>query len=111
MRLIGIARVIRAAYSVALCLPVLASAAASPQQPADEPAGRSLKAMSVAVDVYAIVEGRGGRLIRDLNRDDFALTDGATPQKITNFSQDTNAALSLGIAIDTSLSQSNLLGT
>lgn len=111
MRLTPIACTIRAAFSVALCLPVLASAVAAPQQPPDEPAGRSIKATSVAVDVYAIVEGRGGRLIRGLTRDDFELTDNATPQKITNFSQDTNAALSLGIAIDTSVSQGHLLST
>jgi VWFA-related protein len=111
MRLAPIACTIRAAFSVALCLPLLGSAAASPQQPADEPSGRSIKATSVAVDVYAIVEGRGGRLIRGLSKDDFELTDDATPQKITNFSQDTNAALSLGIAIDTSLSQGRLLST
>jgi VWFA-related protein len=109
MRLTPIACTIRAVFSVALCLPVLASSTASPQQRADETTGRSIKATSVAVDVYAIVEGRGGRLIRGLSRDDFELTDDATPQKITNFSQDTNAALSLGIAIDTSLSQGQLL--
>jgi VWFA-related protein len=111
MRLTPIACTIRAAFSVALCLPAMANAAASPQQPADEPAGRSIKATSVAVDVYAIVEGRGGRLVRGLTRDDFELTDDATPQKITNFSQDTNAALSLGIAIDTSISQGRMLST
>jgi VWFA-related protein len=110
MRLTPIACTIRAAFSVALCLPV-ASAAASPQQLGDEPTGRSIKATSVAVDVYAIVEGRGGRLVQGLSRDDFELTDDATPQKISNFSQDTNAALSLGIAIDTSPSQGNLLST
>ena len=111
MRLTPTACTIRAAFSVALCLPVMASAVASPQQRADEPTGRSIKATSVAVDVYAIVEGRDGRLIRGLSRDDFELTDDATPQKITNFSQDTNAALSLGIAIDTSVSQGRLLNT
>ena len=111
MRLTPIACTIRAAFSVALCLPLLANTAASPQQAADEPTGRSIKATSVAVDVYAIVEGRGGRLIRGLSKDDFELTDDATPQKITNFSEDTNAALSLGIAIDTSPSQGHLLST
>lgn len=95
---------------MALCLPFLASVAAPPQQPTHEPMGRSLKATSIAVDVYAIVEGRDGRLIRGLSRDDFELTDDGTPQKITNFSQETNAALSLGIAIDTSVSQGRLLG-
>lgn len=111
MRLTAITCAVRAAFSVALCLPFLASPAAPSQQPPNHPVGRSIKATSVAVDVYAIVEGRDGRLIRGLSRNDFELTDDATAQKITNFSQDTNAALSLGIAIDTSVSQGRLLST
>lgn len=110
MRLIPIACTIRTAFAVALCWPNLAAAAAPPQQPAQEPVSQSIRATSVAVDVYAIVEGRGGRLVRGLSKDDFILTDDAAPQKITNFSQDTNAALSLGIAIDTSVSQGRMLG-
>lgn len=65
---------------------------------------------SVAVNVYAIVEGRRGQLIRDLNRDDFELSDNGATQKIAYFSQETNVALSLGIALDTSNSQGRLLG-
>jgi VWFA-related protein len=65
----------------------------------------------VVVNVYAIVEGRRGQLIRDLNQNDFELTDDAAPQKIRYFSQETNSALSLGVAIDTSVSQGHLLGT
>ncbi|MFZ0336082.1 MAG: VWA domain-containing protein [Candidatus Acidiferrales bacterium] len=70
-----------------------------------------MQSASVVVNVYAIVEGRHGQLIRDLNRDDFELSDDAAPQKIEYFSQETNVALSLGIALDTSNSQSRLLGT
>jgi len=101
---------IRAAISVALCFPLLGSAGAFPQQPADGPRGQSIKVTSSAVDVYAIVEGRRGQLIRDLSKDNFEITDDGTPQKIINFSQETNTALSLGIAIDTSVSQGQLLG-
>ncbi len=109
MRLTPIACAIRTALALALCSPVLATPAGPPQLPNHEFSGQSIKATSVAVDVYAIVEGHGGRLIRGLSKDDFELSDDATPQKITNFSQDTNATLSLGIAIDTSLSQGRLL--
>jgi VWFA-related protein len=65
----------------------------------------------VVVNIYAIVEGRHGQLIRDLNKDDFELSEDTTPQKVEFFSQETNAALSLGVAIDTSVSQGHLLGT
>jgi VWFA-related protein len=90
---------------------VLALPAAPRQQTTGGVAGRSMQSASVVVDVYAIIEGRHGQLIRDLNKDDFELNDDAAPQKIEYFSQETNVALSLGVALDTSNSQSSLLGT
>jgi VWFA-related protein len=81
------------------------------QQAGTPPPGQSIKSTSVGVNVYAIAEGRGGRLIRDLTKDDFELSDDATPQKIVYFSRETNVALSLGVAIDTSPSQDHLLST
>lgn len=70
-----------------------------------------MQSTSVVVNVYAIVEGRHGQLIRNLRRDDFELSDDVAPQKIEYFSQETDVTLSLGIALDTSNSQSRLLGT
>jgi VWFA-related protein len=101
----------RTVFAAAFCLLAVASPLASRQEAAKAPAGKPLKAMSVAVEAYAIVEGRHGRLIRDLSANDFELTEDAVPQKITYFSRETNAPLSLGLAIDTSVSQGGLLGT
>ena len=70
-----------------------------------------MQSASVVVNVYATVEGRHGQLIRDLDKNDFELSDDAARQKIEYFSQETNVALSLGIALDTSNSQSRLLAT
>lgn len=106
-----LARSIRAARSAALCFLVALSPASIGQQTTAAPAGQSIKSTSVAVNVYAIAEGRGGRLIRNLTKDDFELTDEAVAQKVVYFSQETNAALSLGVAIDTSPSQDHLLAT
>jgi len=102
---------LRTAFAVALCAIAAALPVWSRQQAADGRAGKPLKATSTAVEVYAIAEGRHGRLIRNLNADDFTLTEGAAPQKITYFSRETNTVLSLGLAIDTSVSQGRLLGT
>jgi len=85
--------------------------AAPRQQAASGPRGETIRATSVAVNVYAIVEGRHAQFIRDLKKDDFEISEDATPQKIEYFSQETNAALSLGVAIDTSISQGRLLAT
>jgi VWFA-related protein len=104
-------RTTRAAFIAASCFVVPLSTAAPRQQASNGLAGGSIKATSVAVNVYAIVEHRHGQLIRNLNKDDFELKDDAVPQKIDYFSRETNSALSLGVAIDTSVSQGRLLNT
>ncbi len=111
MHLTSFARMIRTAFASALSFLIWVSPTASRQQAANGPTGQSIKVTSVAVNIYAIAEGRHGRLIRDLQKDDFELTEDAAPQKIEYFSQETSAALSLGVAIDTSVSQGHLLGT
>jgi VWFA-related protein len=110
MHLTSLAPTIRTALVAALCLLVSVLPAVPRQQAPHGLTGESIKAVSVAVNVYAIAEGRHGRLIRDLNKDDFELSEDATPQKIEHFSQETNAALGLGVAVDTSVSQRHLLG-
>jgi VWFA-related protein len=111
MHLTSFPRTIRTSFTAACCFLASVLPAAPRQQAANGLAGESIKAVSVAVNVYAIAEGRHGRLLRDLNKDDFELSEDATPQKIEYFSPETNAALSLGVAIDTSISQRRLLGT
>ena len=110
MHLTSFSRTIRIPLATAFCSLVLLSPAAPRQQAPDGITGQSIKATSVAVHAYVIAEGRHGRLIRDLNKDDFELSEDATPQRIDFFSQETNVVLSLGVAIDTSVSQGHLLG-
>ncbi len=75
------------------------------------PSGAAIKSTAIVVNMYAIVEGRHGRLIPDLSKNDFELTEDGTEQKIEYFSRETNAPLSLGILVDTSPSQERLLAT
>ena len=72
---------------------------------------KPIRVNSEMVNVYAVVENRGGRLIRDLKQQDFAITDNRVPQQIVFFSRETDAPLSLGLLIDTSVSQERLLST
>jgi VWFA-related protein len=97
--------------ALACCFLVPMSPTAPQEQANVPPGGGAIKARSVAVNVFAIVQGGGGRLVRNLNKDDFELAEDAIPQKIDYFSQAINSPLSLGIAIDTSLSQGRLLDT
>jgi VWFA-related protein len=103
------ARMIRTASAVALGLLILVSSAAARQDANRGVADESIKVDSVAVNVYAIVEGRHGQLVDNLNENDFELFDDGALQKIQYFSQETTGTLSLGVAIDTSISQGNLL--
>jgi len=111
VRLTSFALPLRTAFAASFCFLVSVFPAAPQQQAPDGLSSQSIKSTSVAVNVYAIVEGRRGRMVPNLNKDDFELTEDAAPQKIDYFSQETNATLSLGVSIDTSVSQGRLLGT
>ncbi len=62
------------------------------------------------VNVFATVHDKHGKIVRDLKKEDFSLTEDGRPQTITYFSQDTNLPLTLGLLVDTSGSQRNVLG-
>jgi len=81
-------------------------------------AGRSLRGqqdstLSVdvrVVNVLATVRNKQGQIVRDLNKDDFTLEEDGRPQSIRYFSRESDLSLTLGLLVDTSLSQRRLLG-
>ena len=79
-----------------------------PSMRAQEPAA------TVAVDVKVVtlpvtVRDKHGKIVRDLTKDDFTLQEDGRPQTIKYFSQETNLPLTLGLLVDTSRSQDNVL--
>ena len=64
---------------------------------------------AVVVNVYAVVEDRKGRLISDLNKEDFVVTEDNVRQQTEYFSREADGAITLGIVIDTSASQGSVL--
>jgi len=71
-------------------------------------------AATIAVDVRVVtlpvtVRDKHDKIIRDLTKDDFTLQEDGRPQTIKYFSQDTNLPLTLGLLVDTSRSQTNVL--
>src|SRR5579863_1642354 len=81
-------------------------------------AGRGLRAQDDAVtfstgikvvNVLATVRSKNGALVRDLTKDDFVIAENARTQAIRYFSQETDLPLTLGLMIDTSLSQQKVL--
>ena len=69
---------------------------------------------TIAVDVKVVtlpvtVRDKHGTIVRDLTKDDFTLQEDGRPQTIRYFSQDANLPLTLGLLVDTSRSQTNVL--
>ena len=71
--------------------------------------GPTLKVTTEAVNVYAVVRDKHGRLIPDLTKNDFEIKEDNIPQKITYFTRETDTPLTLAIMIDTSPSQERVL--
>jgi len=64
--------------------------------------------MSVSVkvvNVLATVRDKHGKILRDLSRNDFSLQEDSHPVTIQYFSQDTDLPLTIGLLVDTSMSQ------
>src|SRR5579863_3216781 len=71
-------------------------------------------APALKVDVKSVmlpvtVHDKHGKSVQDLTVDDFVLTDEGQPQRIDYFSHDTNLPLTLGLLVDTSMSQRDVL--
>jgi len=62
-----------------------------------------------AVNLLATVRDKHGNLIRNLSKDDFTLEQDSKPQSITYFAKDSDLPLTLGLLVDTSLSQRRVL--
>jgi VWFA-related protein len=93
-----------------LCILLLAASLATlegQQEPAAP--GQTLKVTTEVVNVYAVVRQKGGRLLPDLNKDDFLLAEDKQPQVIRYFSRETDTPLTMGILVDTSPSQGRVL--
>jgi len=69
---------------------------------------------TIAVDVKVVtlpvtVRDKHGKIVRDLTKDDFILQEDGRPQTIKYFSQEANLPLTLGLLVDTSWSQREVL--
>jgi len=81
-------------------------------------AGPSMRAQdaapTIAVEVKEVtlpvtVRDKHGKIVRDLTKDDFTLQEDGRQQTIRYFSQEANLPLTLGLLVDTSRSQTNVL--
>jgi VWFA-related protein len=62
------------------------------------------------VSLLATVRNKKGEIIRNLTKEDFQLEEDGRPQTIQYFSQESDLPLTLGLLVDTSMSQIRVLG-
>ena len=61
------------------------------------------------VNVLATVRNKQGEIVRNLTKDDFTLEEDDRPQTIGYFARETDLPLTLGLLVDTSMSQRRVL--
>src|SRR6266404_3793910 len=61
------------------------------------------------VNVLATVRRKNGEIVRDLAQEDFTIEEDGKPQTIKYFSHETDLPLTLGLLVDTSMSQRRVL--
>jgi len=61
------------------------------------------------VNILATVRTKSGAIINDLTKDDFSLTENKRPQTIRYFSRESDLPLTIGLLVDTSMSQARVL--
>jgi VWFA-related protein len=62
------------------------------------------------VNVPATVRDKHGKIVTNLTKDDFVLEEDGRPQTLHYFSQENSLPLTLGLLVDTSMSQRRVLG-
>jgi VWFA-related protein len=80
------------------------------QQPPVQQAQKPLKIKVEMVHLFATVRGKHGNIVSDLKKDNFRVFEDGKEQKVAYFSNEMNMPLTLGMLVDTSGSQDQLLG-
>ena len=81
-------------------------AAASRTRAQDEP---TFSSGIQVVNLLATVRNKKAEIVRDLEKDDFSLLEDGRPQSIRYFSRESNLPLTIGLMVDTSMSQVHVL--
>lgn len=85
------------------------SHAPPPKPEAEDEPVTTLKVDVNLVNLFFTVKNKDGTLIPHLTRDNCTVEENKTPQTLKNFQAETNQPLTLGILLDTSGSQQNVL--
>jgi len=61
------------------------------------------------VNILATVRTKSGQIINDLTKDDFSILENGRPEAIKYFSRESDLPLTIGLMVDTSMSQARVL--
>jgi VWFA-related protein len=81
----------------------------APQQSQQQQGPPLITVEAKMVSMLAAVRDKHGHLVNNLNKDDFVVDQDGHPQTITYFAQESNLPLTLGLLVDTSMSQRRVL--
>src|SRR3990172_2222523 len=77
--------------------------------PSQEAPTTTISVVVKVVNVLATVRDQRGNIVNTLNKEDFILEEDGRPQTIKYFTRETDLPLTLGLLVDTSLSQLQVL--
>ena len=83
--------------------------APQPNQQVEEDAGAAIKVDVDVVNLYCSVRNKQNGLVNTLEKNDFDLAEDGKPQIIKYFSKETDIPLTIGLLVDVSGSQRNLI--
>lgn len=86
-----------------------ALAAQTPPSPTEEGAPAAITVDVDVVSILASVRDKRGALIANLNQGDFTVLEDGKPQSIKYFTRETDLPLTIGLLVDVSRSQENLI--
>jgi VWFA-related protein len=82
---------------------------ALPQEPAQQ--GATIKSAVNLVNIFATVRDKNKRIVTDLKQEDFKIFEDSQEQKIAFFSKEVTLPITLGLLLDTSGSEQDMLGS
>jgi VWFA-related protein len=100
----------RSKFCLALLMAALPVAhAQDTKAPAQSGPAATVQVNVKVVTMPVTVRDKHGAIVSNLTKDDFSLTEDGRPETIKYFNHDTNLPLNLGLLVDTSMSQRNVL--
>jgi VWFA-related protein len=90
-------------------IPVVAQQGGKSTAPPDDDPGVTIKADVNVVNLYCSVRNKQNGLVNTLEKGDFDLSEDNKPQEVKYFSKETDIPLTIGLLVDVSGSQRNLI--